>query len=99
MWGGVVRDWVVVVKETDLGFEGDIVGLGGAYGRTMGELMDRLLWMMVESEENGRPLWPLWLRGWALRSSWNGWRTSSLSRSKLVVAQGLYKGLYMSHKS
>ena len=37
-------------------FAGVIVGLGGAYGRTMGELMDRLLWMMVESEENGRPL-------------------------------------------
>ena len=51
-----MRDWVVVVKETNRGFEGDIVGLGGAYGRTMGELMDRLLWMMVESEENGRPL-------------------------------------------
>ena len=49
-----MRDWVVVVRETDRGFEGDIVGLGGAYGRRMGELMDRLLWMMVESEENSR---------------------------------------------
>jgi hypothetical protein len=49
-----VRHWVVVVKEVERGFEGDIVGLGGASARTMGECMDRLLWMMVESEENGR---------------------------------------------
>jgi hypothetical protein len=53
--GGIMRHWVVVVKEVDGGFEGDIEGLGGAFGVTMFELMDRLRWMMVESEENGRP--------------------------------------------
>ena len=51
-----MRGWVVVVKEVDGGFRGDIEDLGGAYGRTMGELMDRLRWMIVESEENGRQL-------------------------------------------
>ena len=52
----MTRVWVLVVKEVDGGFEGDIEGLGGAYGRTMGELMNRLRWMIVESEENGRQL-------------------------------------------
>ncbi len=51
-----MRGWVVVVKEVDGGFEGDIEHLGGAFGETMFELMDRLRWMMVESEENGRQL-------------------------------------------
>lgn len=50
----MTRVWVLVVKEVDGGFEGDIEGLGGAFGVTMFELMDRLRWMMVESEENGR---------------------------------------------
>ena len=49
-----MRHWVVVVKEVERGFEGDIENLGGAFGETMFELMDRLRWMMVESEENGR---------------------------------------------
>lgn len=49
-----MRGWVVVVKEVDAGFEADIVDVGGAYGRTMDECMDRLRWMMVESEVNSR---------------------------------------------
>jgi hypothetical protein len=49
-----VRDWVVVVKEVDSGFEADIVNVGGAYGRTMSECVDRLRLMLVESEVNGR---------------------------------------------
>ena len=49
-----MRRWVVVVREVDGGFEGDIEGLGGAFGATMVDLMNRLRWMMVESERNGR---------------------------------------------
>ena len=52
----MTRVWVLVVKEVDGGFDGDIENLGGAFGETMFELMDRLRWMIVESEENGRPL-------------------------------------------
>lgn len=49
-----MRGWVVVVKEVESGFEADIVDVGGAYGRTMPELIERLKWMLVESEVNSR---------------------------------------------